>query len=57
MKGEEARDKYFLAVEKKYEKEVAALWKDSLSQIRNEMVVIYEKYSTNGLLTKAEMTK
>jgi SPP1 gp7 family putative phage head morphogenesis protein len=57
MNGEEARDKYFLSVEKKYEKEVAALWRESLSQIRNEMAVIFEKYSTNGLLTKAEMTK
>jgi SPP1 gp7 family putative phage head morphogenesis protein len=57
MKGEDARDRYFLAVEKEYEKEMAAIWRGSLDEIRVEMSKIYEKYSQGGLLTRAEMTR
>jgi SPP1 gp7 family putative phage head morphogenesis protein len=57
MDGEKARDRYFARVEKEYEREVAKIWRDSLSQIRAEMGSIYEKYAQNGLLTRAEMTR
>lgn len=57
MDGEKARDRYFARVEKEYEREVAKIWRDSLSQIRAEMGSIYEKYAQNGILTRAEMTR
>jgi len=57
MKGEDARERYFASVEKKYEREVAALFRDNLDEIRVEMAKIYDKYAVNGLLTKAEMTR
>lgn len=39
------------------ERTLAQVYKDALIKIRGDMSVIYEKYSVDGILTKAEMTK
>lgn len=57
IKFEEARDRYFTRAERRYEAEIAALYRESLDEIRKEMSKIYEKYAVNGILTKAQMTK
>ena len=54
---EEARERYFTRADRKYEREIAALYRESLDEIRKEMSKIYEKYAVNGILTRAEMTK
>jgi len=40
-----------------YEKQVSKALYDSLQTMRSEMTKIYEKYATNGVLTKADMTR
>ena len=54
---EETRERYFTRAERKYEREVAALYRESLDKIRAEMSRIYEKYAVDGVLTKVEMTR
>lgn len=54
---EEARERYFTRAERKYEREVAALYRKSLDKIRAEMSRIYDKYAVDGVLTKVEMTR
>ena len=41
----------------KYEKEAAAILRDALTETRNTLTKIYEKYAVNGVLTKAQMTQ
>ena len=48
---------YFARVEKVYEKEVAAVFRGALDEIRVKMAQIYDKYAVNGILTKAQMTQ
>lgn len=57
MDYENARDAYFLRVEKEYERQIARLFTDALNEIRAEMSKIYEKYAVDGILTNAEMTR
>lgn len=40
-----------------YEKQVSKSLYDALQTMRAEMTKIYEKYATNGILTKADMTR
>jgi uncharacterized protein with gpF-like domain len=54
---ERAREAYFRRAEKQYEKEIAAIFREALDEIRVEMSKVYDKYAINGLLTKAEMTR
>jgi hypothetical protein len=54
---ETRRTRYFDLAEKRYERQIAALYKESLSAIRSDMAAIYEKYAEDGILTKAEMTR
>jgi SPP1 gp7 family putative phage head morphogenesis protein len=54
---EKANAAYFERIEKKYEKDIAKIYRDALAEIRKEMSQVYEKYSTKGVLTKAEMTR
>jgi SPP1 gp7 family putative phage head morphogenesis protein len=54
---ERAREAYFRRAEKQYEKEMAAIFREALDEIRVEMSKVYDKYAINGLLTKAEMTR
>lgn len=46
-----------LARERTYEREVQAALKEAMDKMRVQMAVIYEKYSVNGILTNAEMTR
>lgn len=57
QRDEASRVAYFERAEKAYEKQLAKLWRDALADIRNEMSKIYERYSTNGILTRADMTR
>lgn len=54
---EEARQRYFTRADRKYEREIAAVYRESLDKIRADMSKIYERYSVNGILTRADMTK
>jgi hypothetical protein len=54
---ETRRTRYFDLAEKRYERQIAALYKESLATIRADMAKIYDKYAKDGILTKAEMTK
>lgn len=54
---ENRRSRYFNLAEKRYEREIAALYKQSLATIRADMAKIYDKYAKDGILTKAEMTR
>jgi len=54
---EARRALYFTRAERNYEKQIAKIMRDALNDIRVEMSKIYEKYATNGILTKAQMTQ
>lgn len=54
---EAKRDAYFAAAERKYEREMAQVFRDALDDIRAEMAKVYDKYAANGVLTKAQMTR
>ena len=54
---EDRRSRYFDLAEKRYEREIAALYKESLATIRADMAKIYDKYAVDGVLTKAQMTR
>jgi len=49
--------KALAARENKYARECAVSWKSALDEMRVKMSKIYEKYSTDGILTRAEMAK
>lgn len=51
------REQYFARIERVYEKEIAAIYRDALDEIRVNMAKIYDKYAVNGILTKAQMTQ
>jgi len=40
-----------------YEKEINSIYKQALLQVQGELTKIYNKYSNNGILTYAEMSK
>lgn len=44
-------------LQKQYEKSIQTSLAQALTSMRGEMTKIYEKYATNGKLTRAEMTK
>lgn len=46
-----------LRKERVYERRIAALWRNSLDQMRVEMAKIYDKYAVEGVLTRAQMTQ
>lgn len=53
----EAADKAVRILSKSYEKELIKAYSESLNAIRAKMSLIYEKYSVDGTLTYADMTK
>jgi len=56
-KLEQRSQKAILARERYYEREVQRQLRDALDTIRGKMARIYDKYSVDGALTKAEMTR
>ncbi len=46
-----------LALEARYERQIAAVWRGVLDTIRVQMSKLYERYARKGVLTKAEMTR
>lgn len=49
--------KALLAREARYEREVQIALRDALDGMRMQMAKLYERYATDGLLTKGEMTR
>jgi SPP1 gp7 family putative phage head morphogenesis protein len=46
-----------LAIQTKYEKKIALALNASLDEMRKEMSKLYDKWATNGILSKADMTR
>lgn len=46
-----------LAREATYQREIAAVWRSTLDDMRVQMSKLYEKYAKDGILSKADMTR
>jgi len=52
-----ANEKYLTRLARKVEREVAGVYRSAYSQIRIELIELFEKYSQGGQLTYAELSK